>query len=401
MTSFTIPRKKIFGALLCVFLAIQCLEAAKPDSTAAKDKEKTEQRKSAKLPPCAACSALVTSFEAGIKRTSRGKLEGGDTSWEEKNQAGGYANSEVRFVEIQEKLCADVGKGEDQCHAHHHEWEEQLESWWKSDEDVRPALKDYLCVQQLQVCCSENHYGPECKECSQRDASGKLCSGNGKCKGSGTRKGNGKCACDKGYKGELCDQCGVGYFESYKDSEKLLCSECHKACEGHCTGAGPKSCASCKPGYSMETEHGCLDLDECHPDGGGKDPCQTNQFCVNTEGSYKCFDCDKSCHSCFADGPDSCNECAEGYVMNPNKDKEGAAMAGSEGVCVTQETAGRMFSISNTRYFTYGGLCVATCIIFQRSAYIAGFLGLVIAMYITLSEYYLQDASGELRPITV
>lgn len=363
--------------------------------------EKDEKKKVAKLPPCGACTALVGSFEAGMKRTARGKLEGGDTSWEEKNQAGGYANSEVRFVEIQEALCKDLYKGEDQCHKNHHDWEEHLETWWKSDEDARKSLKQYLCVETLQSCCEDNHYGPDCKECSMINPdSGKLCSGNGKCKGSGTRKGNGKCACDKGYMGELCNECGLGYFESYKDTEKLLCSECHKSCQDHCTGAGPKSCANCKTGYMMHTEHGCQDVDECHQE--TQDACQMNQFCVNTEGSHKCFDCDKGCKTCFADGPDSCNECADDYVMQPHKaGADEGSLAGSEGVCVTKEAAGRMFSISNTRFFTYGGLCVATCIIFQRSAYIAGFLGLVIAMYISLSEYYLQDATGELRPISV
>ena len=229
-----------------------------------------------------------------------------------------------------------------------------------------------------------------------RSQSGQICSGNGKCKGAGTRKGNGKCACEKGYKGDLCNECSLGFYESYKDAEKLLCSECHKSCRGHCTGAGPKACASCKAGYLMQTEHGCQDIDECHND---TPPCQGNQFCVNTDGSHKCFDCDKGCKSCFADGPDSCNECADDYVMQKHKEGSEEARAGGEGVCVTKEAAGRMMTISNTRYFTYGGLCVATCIIFQRSATIAGILGLVIAMYITLSEYYLQDSTGELRPI--
>ena len=32
---------------------------------------KREERKSAKLPPCAACTALVGSFEKGMERTSR------------------------------------------------------------------------------------------------------------------------------------------------------------------------------------------------------------------------------------------------------------------------------------------------------------------------------------------
>ena len=43
----------------------------------------------------------------------------------------GYASSEVRFVEIQEKLCTDVERGEMQCHDNHHAWEEHLEEWWK------------------------------------------------------------------------------------------------------------------------------------------------------------------------------------------------------------------------------------------------------------------------------
>ena len=49
-------------------------------------KEQKESRTTAKLPPCAACNALTKSFEAGMQRTSRGKLGGGDTAWEEKNQ---------------------------------------------------------------------------------------------------------------------------------------------------------------------------------------------------------------------------------------------------------------------------------------------------------------------------
>lgn len=71
----------------------------------------------AKVPPCSACSSLVKSFENGIERTSRGKFEGGDAAWEEKNQGKGYATSEVRFVEIQEKLCRDVSRGETQVRA--------------------------------------------------------------------------------------------------------------------------------------------------------------------------------------------------------------------------------------------------------------------------------------------
>merc|ERR1712181_86230 len=112
-----------------------------------------------------------------------------------------------------------------------------------------------------------------------------VCSGNGKCKGSGTRKGNGKCSCNKEYGGEKCDQCSGNHYESFRDESKLLCSPCHKACEGHCTGSGPKSCAKCKPGFNINTEHGCLDIDECQV---GKECEGQNKFCVNTEGCFEC-----------------------------------------------------------------------------------------------------------------
>lgn len=48
-----------------------------------------------------------------MERTSRGKFEGGDADWEEKKMRQ-YANSEVRLVEIQEKLCTDITRGENQ-----------------------------------------------------------------------------------------------------------------------------------------------------------------------------------------------------------------------------------------------------------------------------------------------
>ena len=57
--------------------------------------EKSKEKSMAKLPPCSACSVLVKSFEKGLANTVRGKFEGGDTAWEEKNQGKGYSTSEV------------------------------------------------------------------------------------------------------------------------------------------------------------------------------------------------------------------------------------------------------------------------------------------------------------------
>lgn len=50
----------------------------------------------------------------------------------------------------------------------------------------------------------------------------------------------------------------------------------------------------------------------------------------------------------------------------------------------------RNFQINTTRYLTYFGLCVATCIIFQRNIVIASIIGLTVAVYITASEYLLS-----------
>merc|ERR1739838_1012361 len=151
---------------------------------------------------------------------------------------------------------------------------------------------------KLKVCCEAEHYGADCKPCEVMGSNGKLCSGNGKCKGGGTRKGNGKCSCSKEYGGEECDKCSSGFYESFKDASKLLCSPCHKACAGYCSGPGPKACAKCEKGYEM-----------------------------NTEGTHKCMACDKSCDGCDSDGPDNCAACAEGYQLNKDK------------VCVTDKAA--------------------------------------------------------------
>ena len=66
---------------------------------------------------------------------------------------------------------------------------------------------------------------------------------------------------------------------------------------------------------------------------------------------------------------------------------------------MTEEAAGRIFSMTNVRYLTYSGLFVATLIIFQRSTLIAGLLGIVVAAYIGCSEYFLAGATGELMPV--
>ena len=113
-------------------------------------------------------------------------------------------------------------------------------------------------MDKLKVCCAQDHFGPDCKPCDMVGTNGKICNGNGKCKGGGTRKGNGKCQCSAEYSGEMCNACSEGHYQSFRDDSKLLCSACHKSCSGHCSGPGPKACTVCAKGYVMNTEHGCL-----------------------------------------------------------------------------------------------------------------------------------------------
>lgn len=87
---------------------------------------------------------------------------------------------------------------------------------------------------------------------------------------------------------------------------------------------------------------GCIDIDECALQ---TDSCEKNEFCVNNDGSFECLsnytliindiatilnsnilyrnclrltkylECDRSCDGCSGDGPDLCNNCAEGYEL--------------------------------------------------------------------------------------
>ena len=50
--------------------------------------------------------------------------------------------------------------------------------------------------------------------------------------------------------------------------------------------AGPQACIACNPGWTMESEKGCLDINECITGS----PCNNhNEFCVNNDGSYTCL----------------------------------------------------------------------------------------------------------------
>ncbi|XP_039297536.1 cysteine-rich with EGF-like domain protein 2 isoform X1 [Nilaparvata lugens] len=336
--------------------------------------DQKEEVKNVKLAPCQLCRTLVDSFKKGIEKTEKGNFEGGDSAWEEERRLV-YAKSEVRFVEIQERLCSEVERGQAHCQSTAELWEHHLENWWNHHQDK--DLYDWLCIETVEDCCPTNHYGRSCSPCLGYPNN--VCSGNGRCKGNGTRKGNGECKCDNGYDGTLCDKCAIGYYVSYQDELKLLCSKCHTSCDGECTQAGPKGCLKCKSGWMMSSEGGCLDIDECISD-SGSGPCSNQQFCINKEGSYTCLACDPACDGCNGDGPDMCTRCAQGFILKDNLCVDGPSW--------DNEGAGQ-----TTRYITYLGLCIATFIIFQKNPIIASFIGILVGIYITVSEYMLDTGT--------
>lgn len=69
-----------------------------------------------------------------MEQTARGKHDGGDAAWEEQ-KLGSYKRSEIRLTEIQESLCKDVDRGEDQCHALAETSEHLIEEWWQKHQD--------------------------------------------------------------------------------------------------------------------------------------------------------------------------------------------------------------------------------------------------------------------------
>ena len=311
---------------------------------------------------CASCKVVVHTFNEGMKKTARGKLGGGDTAWEEKNQLLGYTNSEVRFVEIQEQMCRGVAN-EAECHAHHNEWEDLLEEWWRVPE--WPDLYHWLCIDKLKLCCPENHFGPHCEPCHVLDDFGNYCSGHGKCKGAGTRTGNGRCLCHDGYTGTLCDECDEGYFEKMEE-DRLTCSTCQNGCD-ICTGPNIQDCTACRKGYGWNVNEGCVDVDEC---ASGDNDCKRSEFCVNRDGDFMCGKCHRACDGCLGSGPAKCKACSRSYVKSGD-------------FCVAWD---KLNVLERNKWAVYAALVLISCALLKLySAAMAALFLFVVAVGMSLS----------------
>lgn len=74
-----------------------------------------------------------------------------------------------------------------------------------------------------------------------------------------------------------------------------------------------------------------------------------------------------------------CKECADGFALK-------------QGICTSTKVDKADEMISYSRYVTYAGLCIATCIILQNNIYIASVIGILVASYIGIAEYTIPNS---------
>ncbi|OCT85886.1 protein disulfide isomerase CRELD1 [Xenopus laevis] len=304
-----------------------------------------------KQQPCQTCQNLVNNVMKGIEKTAGLNFGGGNTAWEEKKLSK-YEISETRLVEVTETAC---DKSDFDCNKMLEHNEEHLETWWFKKQKEHPDLFQWLCMDTLRLCCPKGRFGSDCLSCP--GGTEKPCSGYGECNGDGTRFGTGMCDCYPSYGGPVCMDCAVGYYEAARNESHLVCSECYRACS-KCFGPGEDQCVLCKKGWLLH-DRKCIDIDEC---GTEKDHCKSNQFCFNTEGSYECRECDKSCIGCMGSGPARCKKCNKGYYRDGVKcldvdecDNELPKCKGSHEECVNTE--GSFTCVCEKDHSRIDGMC--------------------------------------------
>ncbi|KAM9313232.1 protein disulfide isomerase CRELD2 [Gastrophryne carolinensis] len=303
--------------------------------------------------PCDTCKRLVDRFHKGLEETSKKNFGGGNTAWEEKTLSK-YETSEIRLVEIIERLCDDSNF---ECNVMVEEHEEQIEKWWFKMQKKHPDFQKWFCIENLKVCCPPGTFGPDCSACV--GGSERPCNGNGFCSGDGTRRGDGTCKCHTEYTGESCLDCADGYYSSERNATHSVCSACHESCKT-CDGATSEDCHECRHGW-VEKDEGCVDHDECAAE---ESPCKEDQYCLNTQGSYSCNKCSAGCSGCTGEGPDHCKECASGYTLEDGTCKEINECENSEKVCLGENeecvnTLGSYKCVCADGYEERDGQCVS------------------------------------------
>ena len=295
----------------------------------------------------------------------------------------GQIKPKLDLDKIKKAVCKNIvdDRERESCREFYFSQQAVLDKWKQSNS--RASFFDFVCIKELKLCCPSKSFGPKCSKCSE-------CSLNKHCEGEGTRTGSGSCVCKQGHTGPNCTSCSAGYYFDKSvlklpdtSSKKILCKPCHRSCE-QCRQQGPKGCEVCRKGFTWVPSYGCLDIDECIQ--SNKKICGENTFCVNTEGSYFCYECDRACDGCHGDGPDMCLRCAKGYKLE-------------NGNCAALKKTILKPEANYYRYAIYVGLCLSTCIILHNNVYLASLIGAGVAFYIGASEYMMAGHEANLKGI--
>ena len=301
---------------------------------------------------------------------------------------GGLLENEIDLGKLKKLACRDIlsDSARERCRSFYFTHLRSVEKW-RQHFAGSTSYFNFVCIREHKYCCPDESFGPRCKKCAK-------CRANEQCQGEGTRSGNGTCVCKPGHSGQNCSDCTPGYYQSRPRSTSqqskpvepaksgAACELCHKSCL-YCRAKGPLGCEVCRKGFQWVPGHGCSDVDECLA--GEENVCGPNTFCINTEGSHFCYECDRACDGCDGDGPDMCLRCAQGYK------------ADSRGHCVAPQASVLPPEANYYRYAIYAGLCLCTCIILHNSIYLASLVGLSVALYIGFSEYVMSSQQQQQR----
>lgn len=287
----------------------------------------------------------------------------------------GQIDDRIDLEKIKKAVCRDLinDQERERCRSFYFNHISTIQKWKQIY--ARMSFMDFVCIKELKYCCPRNSFGPTCTKCQE-------CGPNQHCHGDGTRSGNGTCVCKEGHTGPGCASCVPGYYLDKKNinglneiSSMALCRQCHRSCL-YCRQEGPLGCEVCQSGFNWVPTYGCSDIDECIQ--SNKKICGDNTFCVNTEGSYFCYECDRACDGCHGDGPDMCIKCGKGYKMENEN-------------CVALKKSILAPEANYYRYAIYLGLGLSTCIILSHNIFMASMIGLGVAIYIGCSEYIMLN----------
>ncbi|KAF7246662.1 Cysteine-rich with EGF-like domain protein 2 [Varanus komodoensis] len=334
---------------------------------------------------CNTCRGITERFSKGLTDTAKKNFGGGNTAWEEKTLSK-YESSEIRLVEIIENLC-DSSNFE--CNNMVEEHEERIETWWFKWKKKYPDLFKWFCIETIEVCCPPGTHGPDCLAPSLKELA------------VGDRKGLAMVMAIvmEMAPGVVTDHAAVKKSTKENFAWTALMATIAPTETIHILSVqlvtipvkhapvqliqivrivkkvGPKMKKPVWAGAHSPQQH-ILDIsirsqaswgiwedvDECAVEDS---PCRSDQYCLNTEGSFSCKACDRSCLGCTGEGSSKCKSCTSGYEMKDGTCTDVDECSLSEKVCVRENedclnTPGSYRCACSEGFQDQDGVCVPT-----------------------------------------